>query len=185
MRLRLLVAALCAGILAGAPRVWAQHRERGGYSREGPHPGHCTLPPATPLDLHPGSRLPPSSTYASLLIFPGLPKPSATHTASPKLHPVVRGSPTLCHSALVPRRQPTSVPDPHPLRRLSLPTSPPRETPLQAPPLLPPPLPGPSQPVPVCTVDEANSPPQPQGTTVKVGGGWAPRKNRDRFSLPQ
>ncbi|KAB0396999.1 hypothetical protein E2I00_000581 [Balaenoptera physalus] len=28
MRLRLLVAALCAGILAGAPRVWAQHRER-------------------------------------------------------------------------------------------------------------------------------------------------------------
>ncbi|ELR46375.1 Collagen alpha-1(VII) chain [Bos mutus] len=28
MRLRLLVAALCAGILAGAPRVWAQPRER-------------------------------------------------------------------------------------------------------------------------------------------------------------
>ncbi|KAJ8791924.1 hypothetical protein J1605_004149 [Eschrichtius robustus] len=28
MRLWLLVAALCAGILAGAPRVWAQHRER-------------------------------------------------------------------------------------------------------------------------------------------------------------
>lgn len=108
MRLRLLVAALCAGILAGAPRVWAQHRERGGYVREGPHPGHCTLPPATPLDLHPGSRLPPSSTYSFLLILPGLPKPSATHTASPKLHPVVRGSPTLCHSALVPRRQPQS-----------------------------------------------------------------------------
>lgn len=93
MRLRLLVAALCAGILAGAPRVRAQHRERGGHRKGGPGPGHCTVSPSAPLGLHP--RHPPahnpanSATPRGFLLILGLPEPSAVGAGFPKLPPIL------------------------------------------------------------------------------------------------
>lgn len=102
MRLRLLVAALCAGILAGAPRVRAQHRERGGHRKGGPGPGyrkggpglgHCTVSPSAPLGFHP--RHPPahnpanSATPRGFLPILGLPEPSAVGAGFPKLPPIL------------------------------------------------------------------------------------------------
>lgn len=74
MRLQLLVAALCAGILAGPPRARAQPGERGGYGREGPRPGPAPRPRGHTRPLFPTA--PRAQAPRSL----GLPKPSRTRT---------------------------------------------------------------------------------------------------------